>query len=69
MKNKEIAGLTDQELNDKIVSEKAGLNKLKVNHAVSPIENPLNIRLTRKTIARLKTEETKRKKNAATSKK
>jgi large subunit ribosomal protein L29 len=68
MKNKEIAGLTDQELISKLTEEKAGLNKMKINHAVSPIENPLSIRLKRKEIARMKTEETKRTNKTATSK-
>ena len=62
MKNKEIAALSDQELLDKIAEEQSGLNKMKLNHAVSPIENPLKIRSARKTIARLLTESTKRKK-------
>jgi len=29
---------------------------MKMNHAISPLENPLEIRNTRRTIARLKTE-------------
>lgn len=69
MKNKEIAGLSDQELAEKIKTEQAGLNKLKVNHAVSPIENPLSIRLTRRFIARLSSEATKRKNASVKSKK
>lgn len=62
MKNKEIVGLSDQEIIEKIKEESAGLNKMTLNHAVSPVENPAKIRLTRRNIARLKTEETKRKK-------
>lgn len=62
MKNKEIVGLSDQELIEKIKEEKAGLNKMKINHAVSPVENPAKIRLNRRNIARLLTEENKRKK-------
>jgi len=64
MKNKEIAGLSDQELVEKIKEEKAGLNKTKLNHAVSPVENPANIRVNRRNIARLNTEVNKRKKDA-----
>jgi large subunit ribosomal protein L29 len=64
MKNKEIAGLSDQELIEKIKEEKAGLNKMTLNHAVSPVENPATIRLNRRNIARLKTEVNKRKKAA-----
>ena len=61
MKNKEIVGLTDQELADKVKTEKASVTKLKLNHAVSTIENPLQIRKQRKTVARLLTEVSKRK--------
>ena len=61
MKNKEITALSDQELTDKIIEEKAGLNKMKLNHAVSPIENPSKIYSTRKMIAKMMTESTKRK--------
>lgn len=64
MKNKEIVGLSDQELMDKIKEEKAGLNKLTLNHAVSPVENPAKIRADRRNIARLNTEVNKRKKAA-----
>lgn len=64
MKNKDIVGLSDQELMDKIKEEKAGLNKLVLNHAISPVENPAKIRADRRTIARLKTEANKRKKAA-----
>ena len=67
MKNKEIAALSDQELQEKITEEKAGLNKMKLNHAVSPVENPAKIRTIRRTIAKLITETNKRKK-AATGK-
>lgn len=62
MKNKEIVGLSDQELIEKIKEEKAGLNKMTLNHAISPVENPAKIRVNRRNIARLKTEENKRKK-------
>jgi large subunit ribosomal protein L29 len=46
---------------DKVKEEKAALGKLKLNHNVSPIENPIKIRDARKTVARLQTEITKRK--------
>jgi large subunit ribosomal protein L29 len=62
MKNEEIKSLNDQEIADKLAEELAGLTKMKINHAVSPIENPMKIRFARKTIARLKTEQINRKK-------
>jgi large subunit ribosomal protein L29 len=30
--------------------------KMKLNHAVTPLENPMQIKFTRRTVARLKTE-------------
>lgn len=56
MKTKEIKGLSEAEIKAKVADEQATLSKLKANHAVSPIENPLKIRSVRRTIARLKTE-------------
>ncbi len=62
MKNKDIIALSTVELQDKVKEERAGYTKLKLNHAVSPIENPIKIRDSRKVIARLSTELTKRNK-------
>jgi len=56
MKNSEIKSLSVGELKEKISSEVESLNKLKFAHAISPIENPVKIKQTKKTIARLKTE-------------
>lgn len=61
MKNKDIILLSEQELKEKIETEKNKLVKLKLQHTVSPIENPMDIKKTRKTIARLLTELNKRK--------
>ncbi len=55
MKNSEIRALTVEELTQKIISEKEAMQKLKFAHAISPIENPMKIRVTRKLIARLQT--------------
>ncbi len=60
MENKDIIALSVQELRDRIKEEKANLNKMKLNHTVSPIENPMKIREARKLIARLSTELTKK---------
>ncbi len=56
MKNSEIKQLSTKELIERIEEEKIRLVKMKMNHAISPLENPLEIRNTRRTIARLKTE-------------
>ncbi len=52
--------MTTEEIKDKISDETDALKKLKMHHAVSPLENPLQLRYRRKDIARLKTELTKR---------
>ena len=63
MKTSEIKDLTTDEIRDKIETEKAALTKMKMNHAVSPLENPMLIRTTRRNIARLMTELRKRELN------
>ena len=60
MRQKEITILTDDELNDKLGAFQKNLHDMKLTHAVSPLENPLQIRNIRRTIARLKTELLKR---------
>ena len=56
MKAEEIKGLSIDELKSNIAEQKEHLRRLKFAHAVSEIENPMKIRLTKKTIARLNTE-------------
>ena len=63
MKTSEIKDLTTQEIREKIETQKAALTKMKMNHAVSPLENPMLIRTTRRNIARLMTELRKRELN------
>jgi large subunit ribosomal protein L29 len=60
MKQADIAQLSVSDIREKIQEEASALTKLKLNHAVSPAENPLRIRSTRRTIARLRTELRKR---------
>ena len=55
MKIKEINELDAKGLAEKIETEVAKLNQLKLNHAVSPLENPSQIKAVRRDIARLKT--------------
>jgi|TARA_B100000886_G_scaffold87392_1_gene57436 large subunit ribosomal protein L29 len=55
MKQTEIKKLSKQDLGDKLVEYKKKLLELKMSHAVSPIENPSQIRNTRRIIARIKT--------------
>ena len=60
MKNSEIIQLTDKELVERLEEEKAILVKLRLNHAVSPLDNPHKISNSKRTIARLNTEIRKR---------
>ncbi|MEM7656504.1 MAG: 50S ribosomal protein L29 [Bacteroidota bacterium] len=55
MKASEIRDLTDQEIIARITEEEDNLLKLRLNHAVSSIENPSEIRETRRDIARMRT--------------
>ena len=47
--------LTETDLVARIKEDELRLKKLKFAHAISPLESPVNIRLLRKDIARLKT--------------
>ncbi|WP_299579668.1 50S ribosomal protein L29 [uncultured Sunxiuqinia sp.] len=55
MKASEIKELTDKEIQEKIQLEKETLARLNMNHAVSPLDNPMKIKEARKNIARLQT--------------
>ena len=56
MKVAEIKELSTQEIIERIQEERESYTKLKFSHTVSAIENPLKLRVIRKTIARLQTE-------------
>jgi|TARA_B110001454_G_scaffold42568_1_gene41758 large subunit ribosomal protein L29 len=60
MKAQVLIEMPENELNDLLVTERERLVKMKMSHAVSPMENPLQIKFTRKTIARVMTEISKR---------
>ena len=55
MKSAEIKEMSVQDLEERIAAEKANLTQLKVQHAVSPIENPSIIKKSRRDIARMLT--------------
>ncbi len=55
MKSAEIKDISTKDLVERIDAEKAQLNVLKVQHAVSPIENPSIIKKNRRDIARMLT--------------
>ncbi|GAB2521084.1 50S ribosomal protein L29 [Spirosoma aerophilum] len=56
MKKEDLKGLSADDLRTEIGAEQDRLLKLRFAHAVSPIENPMRIRESRKRIARLNTE-------------
>ena len=55
MKKSEIEKLSLEDLQDKLAEFQKQLSDLKMNHAVSPLENPLQIKTVRKTVALLLT--------------
>ena len=55
MKSAEIKDMSIQDLQERIEAEKANLSQLKVQHAVSPVENPSIIKKSRRDIARMLT--------------
>ena len=56
MKIKEIKELETKDLVEKVEAEVVMYNQMKLNHAISPLENPSEIKATRRDIARMKTE-------------
>jgi|TARA_B100001540_G_C15591617_1_gene544341 large subunit ribosomal protein L29 len=55
MKISEIKNMTPDELNEKLADSIKELRQLKFNHSVQSIENPLQIKVLRRQIARMKT--------------
>ena len=60
MKQIDIKDLSGDDLQENLAEQSELLAKLKMNHSVSPLENPMQIATARKTVARLKTEIRKR---------
>lgn len=60
MKQAEIKELSVEEIQQKLAELKKEYADLKMAHSVTPLENPMQIRKTRRTVARLATELTKR---------
>lgn len=63
MKTLSLNELTNAELLEKIAEDKKQYETIVFNHSISPLENPLKIRTSRREIARMKTELTKRNNN------
>ena len=56
MKISEIKGLDTKELTERMENEVQKLQNMKLNHAITPLENPSQIKAARRDIARMKTE-------------
>lgn len=56
MKKADIKNLSAGDIKNQLASLKADYTKMKLAHRISPIENPIQIRDLRRTIARLETE-------------
>ena len=56
----EVKNLSVAELQQKLGEYKKAYADMKIAHAITPLENPLSIRKTRRTIARLASELTRR---------
>ena len=54
--NKSLKDMNVQDLQVKIQEDQLRLKKLEFAHAISPLENPMNIRALRRDIARIKTQ-------------
>ncbi len=60
MKQSEIKNLSVAELQEQLTELRKSYAEMKSAHVVSPIQNPLQIRTVRRSIARVATEITKR---------
>lgn len=65
MKQSEISALSLEALRDKMAQLKSDYDRLKLTHAVTPVEKPMRLRVQRRTLARLATELRKRQLKAA----
>ncbi len=55
MKVAEIRELSEKEIVEKLQAEVDNYSRMKLNHAITPLENPNKIKEARKTIARINT--------------
>lgn len=60
MKQSEVKEKSVAELQEELIKSKKAYSDLKMAHAISPLENPIQLRGQRRTVARVATELTKR---------
>lgn len=63
MKIAEIREIATNELAERIEAEVANYNQMVLNHSISPLDNPAQIKKLRRTIARMKAELHQRERN------
>lgn len=63
MKAEEVRQLIDSELEERLAAERMRLHDLQMSHAVSPLENTMQIREAKRAIARMLTIRTERARN------
>lgn len=56
MKKSEIKNMSLTELKESLLKTKKSYRNLKLTHSVSPLENPSEIKIVRRSIARINTE-------------
>ena len=56
MKTAEIKELSTKELLERIEAEAVALHRMEINHSITPLDNPAQIKALRRTIARMKGE-------------
>ncbi|MBR5297084.1 MAG: 50S ribosomal protein L29 [Parabacteroides sp.] len=64
MKMTEIKELQTKELVERIEAQEIALNRMVINHSISPLDNPAQIKQLRREIARMKSELNQRDLNA-----
>ncbi len=67
MKNSEVKELSTKELMERLENENGNLLSLRMNHKISDLDNPQQIKESKRFIARLKTELRKRELNETKS--
>ena len=60
MNQSEVLKLSNEQLKEQLIEQKLKYYELKMAHAVSPLENPIQLRSIRRSIARIATEITNR---------
>ncbi|MBC8173989.1 MAG: 50S ribosomal protein L29 [Chitinophagales bacterium] len=60
IKKEDLNSLSVDDLKQRLHDDSERIQKLRFNHAVNPLDNPMQLRFIRKEIARLKTELRKR---------